>query len=312
MGIINGYDDVRMVISSLTEADIRNLVSGREFVVIKVDPDLIRNDPRRKCGMNFDLRYYMEFYFDQYMLQIDDGNDACGRMYLYIRVSLPIRFKQAEGITVLHPAVDELIPMVLGKRLFFSTEFAEDFCGVEGILNREMQEYVFDLRNEKRKEYYLYDSFFRVQVFLQMVSNGRSSAHKALTPADVRNYDVNARILSKLREESGRFYDDAQILQYASESDGLQAQYFLSKFHSNRNWELDPVCILNYRISAFILPGRIPEEDAAGLPEEKLTRELRSGRKYVIDSIHADSDICSDLAEFNALVERFTYNIGLA
>jgi len=312
MGIINGYDDVRMVISSLTKADIRNLVSGREFVVIKVDPDLIRNDLRRRYGKSFDLSDYMSFYLDRYMLQIDDGNDARGRTYLYIRVSLPIAFRQAEGVNVLHPTVDELIPMVLGKRLIFSAGFMEDHCGVENVLNRKMQEYVFDLRNGDRKEYYLYDSFFQVQVFLQRVSNGRSSAHKALMPADVRNYDVNARILSKLREESGQYYDDAQILQYASESDGLQAQYFLSKFHSNRNWELDPICILNYRISAFILPGRIPEEDAAGLPEEKLTQELRSGRTYVIDSIHIDSDICSDLAEFNDLAERFTYYIRLA
>ena len=310
MGIINSYDDVRFVISNLTEADIRNIVSDREFVVIKVEPDVIKNNPRSKLGKNVDLKYLTGFCFDYYTLQIDDGNDACGRTYLYIRVQLPIQFHPSEGVSVLYPTVEELIPMVLGKRLIFSTGFAEDCCGVEDVLNRKLQEYVFAMRNEK--EYYLYDSFFRVQVFLRKVSKGTASTLKVLTPADVRDFDVNEKILSKLKEESGRFYNDAEVLQYASESAGLQAQYFLSKFHSNRNWNLDPVCILNYRISAFILPGRIPEEKAAEIPEAKLVRDLRSGTKYIIDSIHMDSDICSDLTEFNELVERFTFNISLA
>ncbi len=41
MGIINGYYDVDMVITDLGEDDIRSLVEGRQFAVIRFEPEVI-------------------------------------------------------------------------------------------------------------------------------------------------------------------------------------------------------------------------------------------------------------------------------
>ena len=133
-----------------------------------------------------------------------------------------------------------------------------------------------------------------------------------MTPSDVRSYDIIAKILSKLTEESNSFYNDAITIRYEMESEQLQAQYFLSKFHCNREWDMDPVCLLNYRIASFIIPGTFPAEKARELPEDKIVCDTNTDDKYVIDSIHIDSDICSDLSEFNKWLERYIYNISLA
>ena len=133
-----------------------------------------------------------------------------------------------------------------------------------------------------------------------------------MTPFNVRSYDIIEKILSKLTKESNAFYDDAITIRYEMESEKLQAQYFLTKFHSNREWDMDPVCLLNYRIASFILPGAYPAEKARELPEDKIVCDTNTDDKYVIDSIHIDSDICSDLSEFNKWLETYMYNISLA
>ncbi|MBQ3379899.1 MAG: hypothetical protein IJS94_01735 [Clostridia bacterium] len=203
--------------------------------------------------------------------------------------------------------------MLLGKRLLFSARFAEDCCGVEEVISRKMQEYVFALRKED--EYYLYDSFFCVQIFLQKISDvgaASASAPELMQPSDIRDYDVNEKILSKLTKESNGFYHDAMTICYAAESEKLQAQYCLIKFHSNREWDLDPVCILNFRLSSFILPHTVSAEKAADIPEDRIVYDTKSKERYMIDSIHMNSDICSGLSEFYELIETFMYNITLA
>lgn len=54
MAIVNGFHDVRLVLSELSEADIRRLVKDREFSVIKVPPE-VYNYPSRFHYLKFDL-----------------------------------------------------------------------------------------------------------------------------------------------------------------------------------------------------------------------------------------------------------------
>ena len=311
MGRINGYDDIRMVISDIR--DIRSFLSGRKFAVIRVSSDFIENDVRvKQFGQKFDLKYVLNMMVDPYMLQIDDGDTSLGRTYLYVktRSSFSMSFKPAEGVDVLYPSIDELIFMVAGKRLVFSTDFVENRCGIEAVVNRKLQDFVFCLRQEN--ENYLFDVFFNVKVFLQTVSNEISAEQTFMRLCDIRDFDLNGKMLLKIKEEILSRFGDAFILDYSSESEEHNAQYLLSKFHSNRNWDFDPVCILNYRISAFILPCGISAEKAKKLPSDRITRNVKTGTRYVIDSIQADNDICSSLTEFNELLERFMRGIDFA
>ena len=309
MGIINSYDDINMIITDLSEEAIRCFVAGREFAVININEDALQQNYRTRFGLKIYPLDQLGVHFDTYTLEIDDGNNSGGRTYLFIKDKLP-EFKQVDGISISYPLTDELVSMVSGKRLIYYNKFAEDHCEVENTINWRMRNDVFNIINED--EYYLYHEFFRVQIYLQRTSETDTEEYTTMTPSDVRSYDITEKILTKLTKESNAFYDDAITIRYEMESEKLQAQYFLTKFHSNREWDLDPVCLLNYRISSFVLPGTFPSEKALELSEDKIVCDINTGDKYVIDSIHIDSDICSDLSEFNKWLERYTYNIDLA
>ena len=82
MGIINCYDDINMIISYLSEEDIRRLVSGREFAVIKIDADYLKK-PRYE--RKFHPLNYLGVHFDTYTLQVDEKDNSGGRTYLFIK-----------------------------------------------------------------------------------------------------------------------------------------------------------------------------------------------------------------------------------
>jgi hypothetical protein len=298
-----------MIITDLNEEAIRCFVAGREFAVININEDALHQNYRTRFGLKIYPLDQLGVHFDTYTLEIDEENNSGGRTYLFIKDKLP-KFKQVEGVSISYPSTDELVSMVSGKRLIYYNKFAEDHCEVENTVNWRMRNDVFNIFDED--EYYLYHEFFRVNIFLQKISETDIEEYKTMTPSDVRSYDITEKMLSKLTEESNAFYDDAITIRYEMESEKLQAQYFLSKFHCNREWDLDPVCLLNYRIVSFILPGTFPAEKARELPKDKIVCDTNTGDKYVIDSIHIDSDICSDLSEFNDWLDRYMYNISLA
>ena len=309
MGIINSYDDINMIITDLSEEAIRCFVAGREFAVININEDALQQSYRTRFGLKIYPLDQLGVHFDTYTLEIDEENNSDGRTYLFIKDKLP-KFKQIEGVSISYPSTDELVSMILGKHLIYYNKFAEDHCEVENTINWRMRNDVFNIIYED--EYYLYHEFFRVQIYLQRTSETDTEEYTTMTPSDVRSYDITEKILTKLTEESNSFYNDAITIRYEMESEKLQAQYFLTKFHSNREWDLDPVCLLNYRISSFVLPGTFPSEKALELSEDKIVCDINTGDKYVIDSIHIDSDICSDLSEFNKWLETYMYNISLA
>ena len=309
MGIIHRYDDVNMNITDISEEAIRCFVAGREFAVININEDALQQNYRTKFGLKFYPLDQLGVHFDTYTLEIDKEDNSGGRTYLFIKDKLP-KFKQVDGVSVSYPSTDKLVSMVSGKRLIYYNKFAEDHCGVENTINHRMQDDVYNIINED--EYYLYHEFFRINIFLRRISESATEEQTTMTPSDVRSYDITEKMLSKLTEESNLFYNDSITIRYEMESEKLQAQYFLTKFHSNREWDLDPICLLNYRISSFILPGTFPSEKARELPKDKIVRNTNTGDKYVIDSIHIDSDICSDLSEFNKWLETYMYNISLA
>lgn len=276
MGIINNFDDVNMIISGFSDYDIMNFVDTREFAIIKIEQNVIDSDWRKK----FYPKYFVRRVFDRYTLQIDDEDETCGRTYLCIRDKLPTDISAAPGVSILYPSVKELVQMVSGKRLIYYTDFIEDGCVVESVVNKHLQRDLFHPR--RKEEHSLYDKLFDVRIFLQRISDERIEESEFIKPVDVRNLDVNTKILSKLKEESNSFYNDAAVFEYAAVSDRLQAQYFLSKFHCNLNWDLHLVCILNFRISSFVLPGNISEKKRVYCPRTRSCATSETGRNICL------------------------------
>lgn len=308
MGIVNHYRDIKLALSDFSEDLIRKIVADREFAVIKVPVDIYS----KLKGLYLDeddFNWIVLRYSSSFAVRIEDRDDPANRYCLFLRDILPMRSRDIEGVEITHPTVDELFKQLKGKRLLFTCRFIEDSCAVEETVNKTLQKDVFRLRNEK--EYYYTDKFFHVKIFLQQISAGSAPERQHMQPIDVRNLDINAKLLSILKEKSNSFYGDAEIMTYAAESEKLQAQYFLSKFHSNRLWSADPVNILNCRISAFVLPGFISGEKAGTLPEDKIAFDAAGETKYAIDSIQMGSDICSDVSEFEKLIKGLMVDISM-
>lgn len=251
----------------------------------------------------------MRTHFEEYTLQIDDGSNDGDRYYLFIKVTEPMRTWDVEGVEITHPTVDELAGMLKGKRLLFTCDCYFDTCAADETLSKKLHEYIFKLRNEKA--FYYSDQYFDVRIFLQRVSADDDPECRYMQPIDVRNLDINAKLLSILKEKSSWFFGDAETATYAAESEKLQAQYFLSKFHSNRNWSADPVNILNCRISAFELPCSISLGKARAAAKDRIANDRKNRIKYMIDSIHVNTDICFGVSEFRELFEDLMYGISL-
>lgn len=310
MGIINHYHDIKLALSDFSEDLIGRIVADREFAVIKVPVDIYNKLDRNYIPRD-DFNWILFRYSSSFAVQIEAGNDPANRYCLLLKDNtrqLPRR-REIEGVEITYPTVDELIKLLQGKRLLFTCRFAEDYCAVEEVVNKTLQKDVFRLRNEK--EYYYTDEFFHVKIFLQQLSADSAPERQHMQPIDVRNLDINAKLLTILKEKSNSFYCDAEIMTYAAESEKLQAQYFLSKFHSNRLWSADPVNILNCRISAFVLPSTVSSEAADALPEDRIAFDTVNGAKYAIDSIHMGSDICFGVSEFEELIMGLMVNISM-
>ena len=75
------------------------------------------------------------------------------------------------------------------------------------------------------------------------------------------------------------------------------AQYYLTRFHSNLNWRINPVCVLCFRMSAFLLPGLTPLISVKEIPKDMITQNTITGERYRIDSVYVNSDICTGIED---------------
>ena len=308
MAIINDFDDLRFVIRDLSEETIRRMVADREFAVIKVAPEAY-NDQKKHSYAKWDLNeIVLSAVHEHYTLEIDCGGMSKVKTCLWIKSSSSIKHREIEGVEITYPSIDELIRMLRGKRIIFSVHHYVEECSAEEFVNKELHECVFNLY--KKGEYYLKNRVFDIRIFLQEVSDAGTPRSRFIDPIDVRNLDINGKMLSVLEKKSNAFYDDAWTIKYESESPELKAQYFLSKFHSNRNWAADPLCIMNCRATAYVLPCVMSKYESDDIPKDRIAFDYVSGTKYVIDSIHVNSDICFSLSEFEKPFGWFIHSIA--
>lgn len=315
MAIINDYS-MKMVVKDNLEQILNILLQNREFALLTVDMEEFLKDGKYRCEV------------DHFKYELGDPNVdpyAPGIRYILLIGSAlapndtrkkESHFKKSckresnkDGCEITFPSIDELVSMADGKEFLFRVHFIEENGNVENVINRYFRDDVLHIKEEEH--FYLYDEHADIRVFLKKVIN-EPETQEYMQPADIREYEINQRILDKLNNIKNLYYKDAFTLEYASVSEKIQAQYFITKFFSNHSWDLDPICIFNFRISAFILPAGTSTDMAKKLPQNKTTYKTIDGTEYVIDSIHFGTDICDDLDEFAELIDGYYFDPSLA
>jgi len=318
--LINGYDT--KVIMDCNYSALREIIRGRQVVILS-EKDL-------EYGVVADEKMKKELCLDNFSVadarfRIKDKNygreDSCclSGMFLGDRDEgddhnyLVSKFE--DNYKVLELGDKEIIDLLMDKKVIHQPYgYAEDNGNVEHLITENFLNHFFLLRKEKR--FLLYDEFIDVRIFIRMI-NSKGSAHESLMPYDVRCLDINQKVLYWMHTNSLRYIEDNAdktdfTVDFSVESERLQAQYFLTRFHSNKLWNLDPTCIFCFRISAFVLPGFVPDNEAQEFTEGNIAVSYKDGERYKIDSIHVNSDICYDLSSIRDWIKWHFYDISLA
>ncbi len=217
-------------------------------------------------------------------------------------------------IEISYPTVEEFLSFMNDMELVFITNYVErngnvEACKIRHFLNDDLQ-----MRRNFSKEFILYDDYYDIKIYLIREEHEGLPAPSCLSPDDIYYYDIKGRILRILERNSKEFFSDESdyFVEYETRSDVITALYFATRFHSNPLWDVNPVCILNFRISVFVLPGEVSRQKMSQLPDEKKTKHKYTEEEYYIDSIFFTSDMCLDLADFEKLIDGHFYDFTLA
>ena len=217
-------------------------------------------------------------------------------------------------IEISYPTFEEFLSFMNDKELVFITNYVErngnvEACKIRHFLNDDLQ-----MRRIFFKESILYDDYYDIKIYLIREEHESLPAPSCLSPDDIYYYDIKGRILSILERNSKEFFSDESdyFVEYETRSDVITALYFATRFHSNPLWDVNPVCILNFRISVFVLPGEVSRLKMSQLPDEKKTKHKYTEEEYYIDSIFFTSDMCLDLADFEKLIDGHFHDFTLA
>ena len=236
---------------------------------------------------------------------------------------------QKKGWSVDFMSVQEMQEYLQDKELVFRNG-AGIAWGIGGNQEEEKRKFIENelliVRDKSYKEQMLYDVFHDVKIFLTKVADGNENS-KEFHTEKASDFDIIPRIMDVLKteyKESSTFFEDEDCkgepitypddfcVEFESSSDEVQASYFITRYHSNPAWNLDPVNVLCYRFAVFVLPGSITKEDVSGLPEDKLTTRKADGSVYRIDALLQNGDILFDIAEFAELVGGLFCEISMA
>ncbi len=300
MGIINSYD-------------MKILISGDQKVLNSNTYTLIR--VKNEEHVYKSIGYSSPFYLRVEKSDGERNNDELEFLFLSEKEKLSHKMTRSWNIienTEISKELDNY-QVLSDRNLFYQVSFIESYGDVEKTIREHFFGQILNLRSDEYNM--LYDDYFDVKIFLREIGPQSITSSKWVRPIDIRNLSVNHIVLQQLKKCSEWYLEpdmDDFVTKFATVSDEIQAQYFLTRFHSNTLWSLNPVCILCFRLSAFVLPGYMTAELANGLPKKKIVRDNSDGAKYAIDSIHFNSDICFDIEELNDLIDGHYYDISLA
>ena len=211
--------------------------------------------------------------------------------------------KKIKGVSVYTPSEEGLVSILSDKMLIYSKPNA--YVNVEHFTFKGFKEAIQVYGRDYRL---LADEYFDMRVYLQRVGDGWEKDKNGIVPLDIETLDVNRILLNLFRGECEQHFTDLSDfqLEFKYESQDMNAQYYLTRFHSNLNWRINPVCVLCFRISAFLLPGVTPLISVKKISEDIITQNTITGERYRIDSIYVNSDICTGIEDVR---EWFTMGV---
>ena len=324
MAIIND-NDMEIILKGNQDEAIRKMLKDRLFCLIKMPakkPERItspcsssvfvgclngwtfRSFAIRKDGsktLYSDCEYYLSIYEKR-------GTDEELSGYFEKRIE---RIKEYT-ISITYPSVDELLSFLKDQELVLITNYMH-YGNFESFKAENFLSELLLLWKDSESKFFRREEFCDIRVYLSRVEEDGAYPEYGLYNEDVREFDIRKRIVNMLLKSCKEDYGDDMFysVEYEAQSEGVQAAYFATRFHSNTCWDADPVNIVNARISAFVLPGTTSLRKAKKLPMKKMTQNETSGSKYMIDCIHCNSDVFADMEEFKEYIDSYFAFFGM-
>ena len=185
------------------------------------------------------------------------------------------------------------------------------YGNVEALKTDDFLEDILFLWENREDEFILREERCEVRIYLTEIDDGHTNDSNLMRLMDVRKLKLEQTIIRILKDKSKRFNSEGYYsVEYATQSETVQSSNFTTRFHSNTAWEADPINYVYVRISAFVLPGKVSLEDIDNTPQRRVTTDF-DGKNYFIDSIHFNSDIFSDIAEFEKYMDSYFCYFGM-
>lgn len=246
-----------------------------------------------------DCEYYLTMHYQR-------GTDEESKGYF--RRSLEEKKKAAIAVT--YPTLNELVEYLKDKDLVLITNYMH-YGNFESLKVKDFLKKIVFLWKDSESEFIRRDEFCDVRIYLTRL-DGSTNQDNSFHTEDIRNYDIRKRIIDLIEKISKKYFSDEEEyskLYYSAEFEtqekDIQAAYCITRFHSNLNWDANPVNIVTSRISAFNMPGIVSPEKIVNLSADKKTKNNINGEEYMIDSIHFNSDIFNDLTEFEEYLDSY-------
>ena len=318
MAIIND-NDMEIIIGDDQKDAIKKMLNDRLFCLINMpakkpndiiskfsssvfvghmNDRLVRTFAIRAAGTNTvyeDCAFYLSLYYTR-------GEEEKDKSIFEQRMER----KKEHSIFCKNLTVDELITFLDGKELVLITNYM-GYGNMEVLKVNDFLNKLILIREENEAKFILRDESCDIRVYLRRVAGDDSCSKQGLRLEDINNFDIGHRIGEIFRKKCKSYFDDDNFYfaEYMAKTEKVQALYFVTRFHSNHNWDADPVNIINARISALVLPGKASGCDTEKLSENAKTMNNVRNEEYVIDSIHFNSDVFYDLTEFAKFVDSY-------
>ena len=195
------------------------------------------------------------------------------------------------------PKLDDFLVFMEDKELVFGGYYTDDGGDTEGIYRKFFLDNYLKLRRPLKGN--VYNIFYDIRLYLSHVGE---NTQIGLSSEDIRDLDINSSLIEFLKERTqGYCYnkpEDYSVV-FEAQSDMAKASYFLRCFHGGLYYD-DPMGILCYRFSAFVLPGMVPE---GSFTEDKRVVNLKNGTAYMLDQIQINTEICNSISEFKDWID---------
>ncbi len=211
--------------------------------------------------------------------------------------------------TVETPSIEELIAFLKDKELVLITNYMH-YGNFEQKKVNDFLEDLLLLWKDSESDFIRRNETADIRVYLSRLDDSPLSGY-GFYPDDIREFDIRRRIVKLLEKFSKKHFDDELYYsaEYEARTEDVQAAYFVTRFHSNDQWEADPVNVVNARMSAYVLPGTVPRKSVENLKKKKARKE-KTKEEFVIDSIHFNSDIFYDMEEFEKYLDSYFVYFG--